>query len=193
VGTHDTAEKSELRRALRRQRAALNPVKAVAHSAAIMAQLSRLSDFAAARRVFIFVSAAGEPDTRPLIADLLAAGRVVCVPRCRAGGVMEAVDVPSLDALVPAKMGLLEPPEHYPATDVKAIDFTVIPALACDANGGRLGQGGGYYDRFLAQYAGPRAAVVFEAFILPTVPMAAHDRRVARIITERRVIVPEGV
>ena len=63
----------------------------------------------------------------------------------------------------------------------------LVPAIALDRHGARLGYGGGFYDRFLAVSAAVPVGVVFEALLLPRLPREAHDRLVAHIVTERGV------
>lgn len=65
-----------------------------------------------------------------------------------------------------------------------AIGLVLVPGLAFDPSGGRLGQGGGFYDRWLADYAGCTAALCRTALLLPQVPRAPHDRGVELVLTE---------
>jgi 5-formyltetrahydrofolate cyclo-ligase len=70
----------------------------------------------------------------------------------------------------------------------KEIDLVLVPALAADVRGNRLGKGKGFYDRFLAGFAGKAYAVVFEQELLPEVPTDSHDQRVNGVITPKRVV-----
>lgn len=132
--------------------------------------------------VFCFVPMPSEPDLTPLLAATLSAGKPLFVPRVldRAGQ-MEAVRIASLEALVPAPpYGLLEPPAGVPGVGPEFFSpraLAVIPCLACAQNGVRLGRGGGYYDRFLAQYKGVRRLACPDALRLPDLPAEPWDAR----------------
>jgi 5-formyltetrahydrofolate cyclo-ligase len=142
----------------------------------------------AARTVACFCSAGAEPGTGPLREALRGAGVRVLLPAVRGGGVLDwAVDD---GATVPGFAGIPEPvgPRLGPAA-LASCDVVLVPALAADTAGGRLGQGGGYYDRSLASArpSGVVAAVVFDAELfdaatapLPTEP---HDVRVDAVLT----------
>ncbi|MFR5810912.1 MAG: 5-formyltetrahydrofolate cyclo-ligase, partial [Flavonifractor plautii] len=80
--------------------------------------------------------------------------------------------------------GMLEPGEDCPLVGKDAIGLVLVPGLAFDPSGGRLGQGGGFYDRWLADYAGCTAALCRTALLLPQVPRAPHDRGVELVLTE---------
>jgi 5-formyltetrahydrofolate cyclo-ligase len=84
--------------------------------------------------------------------------------------------------LVPGKFGILEPTGEA----VKKIDLVLVPALAVDHRGNRLGKGRGFYDRFLAGFSGPCYAVVFDEELLEDVPVDSHDRRVSGVVTPLR-------
>ena len=81
--------------------------------------------------------------------------------------------------------GFAEP--HGPAVDLEPVDLIVVPALAIDQSGNRLGKGKGYYDRALALTAAPVVAVVYEHELLEALPAEAHDRRVDFVVTPVRI------
>ena len=126
----------------------------------------------------------GEPDTARLLPALWARGKAVCLPRCLPGHGMEARLVRPDSALIPHPYGMLEPGEDCPLVGKDAIGLVLVPGLAFDPSGGRLGQGGGFYDRWLADYAGCTAALCRTALLLPQVPRAPHDRGVELVLTE---------
>ena len=101
---------------------------------------------------------------------------------------MDCVPITSLRQLVPGKLGIPEPPEELGVADPETVDFAVIPAVACGLDGTRLGQGGGYYDRFLERVDCVRAAVCLEAFLLPGIPVEPHDQTMNYIVTQQRVL-----
>ena len=101
---------------------------------------------------------------------------------------MDCVPITSLDDLRPGAYGILEPPPDTPAVPAASVDFAIVPAVACGRDGSRLGQGGGYYDRFLQQTGCAFAALCTETFLLPRVPCEAHDRNMKIIVTQQRVL-----
>lgn len=103
------------------------------------------------------------------------ARRSACPAVCRAMAWRPGLVRPD-SALIPHPYGMLEPGEDCPLVGKDAIGLVLVPGLAFDPSGGRLGQGGGFYDRWLADYAGCTAALCRTALLLPQVPRAPHDR-----------------
>ena len=120
-----------------------------------------------------------------LLAHALREGKRVGLPLITGKGLMEAVNLPSLAALVPGKFGILtvrkEEQSIIPADEV---DFVVVPGAAFSPKGERLGLGGGYYDRYLMEKAPQayRAALTFDGQVVASVPMEAHDAKVNLIL-----------
>jgi len=85
---------------------------------------------------------------------------------------------------VAGRFGILEPT----APAETEIDLILVPALAADRMGNRLGKGRGFYDRFLASYSGVCYAVVFDQELLDSVPVEGHDRAVNGVVTPTRII-----
>jgi len=84
--------------------------------------------------------------------------------------------------------GILEPRTEHPLVDPRAMSAAFIPLLAFDALGGRMGQGKGYYDRMLANFAGLKIGVAFEwQFSSSPLPKEAHDQKLDLVVTEKQV------
>lgn len=183
-----SAKKAELRTRLRKARRELDREVLLLESEQLCLRLLELPALQRAQTVFCYVSYGGEVETHHLIEKLLASGKRVLVPRCKGNGVMDCVPIASLGQLVPGEMGILEPPAEMVAEAAGKVDFAVVPAVACGLDGSRLGQGGGYYDRFLERVNCDHAALCLEAFLLPAIPSEPHDRTMKCIVTQQRVL-----
>ena len=170
-------------RALARQRRRAKADRLPALGDAMCRALTALPVWQAAPAVFAFASLPDEPDTLPLLRAALAAGKRLYLPRV-ADRVLETVPVQDLAGLVPGAYGICEP--AGPAEALPPGTLALVPCLAMDAHGVRLGRGGGYYDRFLAGFAGPRLVLCPAALVLPALPRAAWDIAFApgEILTE---------
>ncbi len=139
--------------------------------------------------VFIYVSTSAEIDTRIILMDALKAGKTVCVPLCGRAGEMTARRILSIDSLSPGKHGILEP--QASSEIISKPELAIVPALACDRSGYRLGYGGGYYDRFLARTHTASIALCAESRLTQHLPHDLYDQRCRWIATERRVFVAD--
>ncbi len=180
-------EKRALRQRLRVLEQSLSADYRDASGRAIMKALRRMDAYCKAKCLCCFVGTGAEIDTRPLLEDALSVGKRVCVPLCTGRGVMEMRRISSPDDLAPGLLGIPEPPPDTPKVCPSEIDFLVIPCLACDRAGNRLGRGGGYYDRFLPEYHGAAVLVCREALIQDSIPMEAHDVAPLLVLSERRL------
>lgn len=179
-----TAEKAELRRRARQYLSGLSPQARRTSDDALFARFLALPQVEAADTLLLYHGMGGEPDTARLLPALWARGKAVCLPRCLPGHGLEARLVRPDSALIPHPYGMLEPGEDCPLVGKDAIGLVLVPGLAFDPSGGRLGQGAGFYDRWLADYAGCTAALCRTALLLPQVPRAPHDRGVELVLTE---------
>lgn len=156
------ARKAALRKRLRAERAALAPDERATADARIAEQLFALPAWREAHVVFAYLSFGSEVDTRRVIERAWAEGKTVALPRCvvdQADRAMTWHRVTSFNGLVRSSLGVDEPPAS-PATRVDpaapdpAHAVALVPGLAFDAQGYRIGYGGGYYDAFLATFPG---------------------------------------
>ncbi len=180
-------EKAALRRTVREIDARLTPEARRASDEALFARFLALPQLERPSTVLLYHGMGGEPDTARLIPLLRKAGHAVALPRCRPGHGLEARLVRENCRLVRHPLGMLEPAEDCPLVPNAQIGLALIPGLAFDPRGGRLGRGGGYYDRWLAGFSGPTAALCRQVVLCPAVPREAHDRTVDLVITEERV------
>ncbi len=182
--------KAALRRRTRGLLAAMPADVRARDSAAACALLATQDFFVQARCVLAFLSLPREIDTAPLLAAAFAAGKRLAVPRVdRAQRLLHAVAIDQATDLRQGPLGIREPVAGA-IVPPEQIDLVVAPGLAFDERGGRLGQGGGYYDRFLAApgYRAFTCGLAFELQLVARVPAAANDRRVQAVVTEQRVV-----
>jgi 5-formyltetrahydrofolate cyclo-ligase len=186
----DAAAKRSLREALVSARRAVPPEERARRSREIASRLSTLDAFVRASVVALYASTGAEVDTAPLAEIALAAGKRVLYPRVAAGTRTLAFAACGPGALVPGALGTREPPAGAADVRLDAIDLVVVPGVAFDAQGRRLGRGGGYYDATLAELrrGTPRYGAAFEVQLVAAVPEEPHDVRLDGVVTEDRVL-----
>ncbi|HEX2892783.1 MAG TPA: 5-formyltetrahydrofolate cyclo-ligase [Marmoricola sp.] len=141
--------------------------------------------------VAAYVSVGREPGTGALLDALTEAGKRIILPKLLADNDLDWAAYIGADALVSAGRGLLEPASPALGLDaVATADAVIVPGLAVDRTGLRLGRGGGSYDRALGRVpVGTFTCVVLnDDEILDLVPAAPHDRRVTAVVTEQRLL-----
>lgn len=183
------SDKSELRRFYRAARKALSADEKQEINAGIAENVLKSDWYRVSGCIFCYVSTPDEIGTFPILRQALADGRTLCVPLCGAKGEMTARRISSLDELQSGAYGILEPSDSAPVVAPEDISLVIVPALACDRDGCRLGYGGGYYDRFLARTnAAVTAALCAESRLTDRLPRGPFDLPCHYIITERQVL-----
>ena len=180
------AEKAGLRSRLLGVRSRLSDDERAVAGRGIRDALLLLAELQMAGTVAVYYSVGTEPDTRGLVYGLWKRGTYVLLPVLRGDGDLDWASYEGPDSLVPGPRGLLEPGE--PPRGVEAVaraDAVLVPALAVDRSGNRLGRGGGSYDRALARVGPliPVIALVYDDELVDHLPADAHDvpvRAVAR-------------
>ena len=172
-----------LRTRMRAMRRALSQQEQLAATHAVCGHLRRTPALAQAKTVMAYMAVRGELSLEPLLEELLAAGRVLCLPRCGEAGRMSARRVTALSQLVSGAYGLPEPGEDCPEIAPEEIDAVLVPGTAFDVRGGRIGQGGGYYDRFLPRTHAYRIGICHDFSLLGSVPVQAHDQRMDAVVS----------
>jgi 5-formyltetrahydrofolate cyclo-ligase len=179
--------KHTLRVAMRERRSAMTAEEHLAASQAAQTRLAASSLLSGVRTVGLYAALPSEVRTDALAGALSIAGRLVCYPVVRDDA--RALDFRRLSgSFHTGALGVREPGGDR--VDLTEIDLFVVPAIAADLTGGRLGRGRGHYDATLAA-AGPRAlrvALLFDWQIVPAVPVDRHDQRVDAVCTEKRLV-----
>lgn len=192
AGDASSAGKAAWRRRLRMEWNALDPAELAAISSAILDHLVALPVWASARAVMLYAPLPAEVDVSPLLEWGRRRGLAVLLPWLDpARRRMEARQVRAWDETEIGPLGLRVPPATARAWSLDASTVVVVPGLAFDREGWRLGRGAGYYDRFLSEWPGAwRVGVVPARFVFPRIPHADHDRRMDWIVTEKGVAGP---
>jgi 5-formyltetrahydrofolate cyclo-ligase len=182
--------KAILRHNLRAQRAALAGAEIRQKSAAIAARVCALSTFAASRTIMVYLALPQEVQTAEIIRAAQHQHTRVVVPVVN-GTTLLAVELPRETAqLRRGPYGILEPSSRTACVCPAEIDLLIVPGLAFDRQGGRIGFGKGYYDRFLSQLPAMTCAcgLAFACQIVPCVPRLPHDICMQYIVTEQETI-----
>lgn len=184
--------KSELRKKILAKRDLLSEEEINSKSTLIMENLWTLNEFTSAKNIFLFVNFRSEVRTIPIIERCLEEEKKVILPRTDIKNKQLLLYfVKSLSSLKEGVYGILEPdPASNERAYVESIDCAVVPGSAFDEKGGRMGYGGGFYDRLLPDLrAGvPKIAIAFELQIIDEVPMGYYDQKMDIIVTEKRII-----
>jgi 5-formyltetrahydrofolate cyclo-ligase len=173
------------------------PSSAIAErSARIVERLTALPAFEAARAVALFWPIAGrrEVDLRPLDDALRARGVRVAYPAIDEAGEMAFRFVANVDTMVDDPLGFRAPVADAPAASPDELDLVVVPALAVDPRGHRIGYGAGHYDRALPRFAAQprRIAVAFDFQLVPEVPDTVGDAPVGVVVTDGRTLLVDA-
>ena len=180
--------KPALRGEIRARLALLTPEQRAALSAQACTLLERQKPWEQAQTVLFYAPVPGELDIWPLLGKALAAGKNVAFPRflAESGGYGACrVQNPAADLAV-GQFGIREPRSHCVEFSLKQLDFVLVPGLAFDLHGRRLGRGKGYFDRLLAAVRGTKCGVAFDEQIVREVPVEPHDEHVNCILTPTR-------
>jgi len=183
------SEKERLRGRMRSWRRQIDSSWRDLTSATIISLLEALPIFQRAQIIQTYVALRHEVDTHELIRRLLRAGKQVAAPKVERGKELQQYFVKDFSELKPGAFGILEPPaDPSRLAPPEQFDLVLVPGLAFDRAGHRLGAGKGYYDRFLAQIKAPKIALAFAFQIVAQIPLEAHDQRVDVIVTEKEII-----
>ena len=181
-------QKQALRTKLRAMRKSLSPETQRLAGEAVCERVLSLAAYKNAERVMAYIACRGELDVSPVIGDILASGKTLLLPRCEADGTLTARKITSPEALLPGAYGIPEPAEDAEIAPPESIDLILVPGVAFDGEGVRLGQGGGYYDRLLSETSAVKAGICHDAALIDRVPREAHDIRMDAVITPTAMI-----
>ena len=165
--------------------------RSAAHELAFV--LLELPELAGAATILAYAALPNELDPMPAIWRLRKRGVRIAYPRIEAPGVLGMHYVDHEMELVPGPFGLAQPSEHAAHAPHECIDAVIVPGVAFDVQGTRLGYGGGYYDRLLPMMRREcvRIGVAFDEQVLEHIPTEDHDECVDIVVTPARIIRPD--
>ena len=183
--------KKQLRKKILAALRVLPPEKQAADSVKIRALLSQQPFWKTASAVLFFAPLPGEVDVWPLLAEALASGKIAALPRfdpasndylaCRVQNPQNEVG--------PGQFGIREPKAGCPEIPLERLGLILVPGVAFDLLGGRLGRGRGFYDRLLAKFHGINCGAALDEQIVEEVPAGTLDVRMDFVLTPTRCVV----
>lgn len=182
--------KAALRQRMRGALKNLPPDKRRSDSEKLRLRLKTQPVFQTAAAVLFFAPLPAEVDLWPLLGETLAAGKIIALPRFdTARRRYTAARVQCLPGeLVSGRFGIREPSADCADLPAGQLDLALVPGVAFDVNGRRLGRGRGFYDRLLADFAGKKIGVAFDEQILSEIPVEPSDVKMDWIVTPNRLV-----
>ena len=179
------AAKQLLRRQVLARRRQLSPAAIEEQSQRIFDRLVLLPEFKAAKCLFCYVAMPDEVQTNIIIEHALAVGKTVCVPQIvdRAAGTMEAVCLHSLQELTQGDFSISTAPFGAEVIAPATVDLIIVPGAGFSSDGGRLGMGGGFYDRYLVLASQAFSlGLAFDCQLLEHLPAETHDCKLTAVL-----------
>jgi 5-formyltetrahydrofolate cyclo-ligase len=187
-GMEPTETKASLRQEIRAALGKISLAMRIVESSELCARLE--PQLRSARRILFFAPLPDELDVWPLLEKLLPTGKICALPAFDPERqVYSARRVTNLETdIFAGKFGISEPLLSCEAMPLEELDLVLVPGLAFDARGHRLGRGRGFYDRILAAASGVKCGVAYDFQLREEIPVEAHDERVSFIFTPSRCV-----
>lgn len=179
--------KSDIRKFISEKRDRLSKNEKDFFDEKIIDSFIKLEEFIASKNICIYVNYKSEINTRKIIEIALENNKNIYVPRIKRNREMEFIKIKSLNDLEKNKMGILEPKLNLKES-VEEIDINVLPGLAFDLSGGRIGYGGGYYDKYFYDKSCLNISLCYEIQLIDEIPMESHDITYDYLISEKRIL-----
>jgi len=180
-----TQQKQELRRTVRKKAPAISLEERERLSELACAWLRDWDVWRNAKTVLLYAALPDEMDVWPLALDGIAQGKTVALPKFMPQtGAYAAYQIKNAKSdCAPGNYGILEPVAGCAQIELGRLDLVVVPGIAFNASGWRLGRGRGFYDRLLAGAKGTKCGVAFDWQIVESVPVEPHDARLDCVLT----------
>ena len=185
--------KSKIRTDIADALAALSEKEIAEKTSAIEKRLFDFANFLEAKVALLYVNNNNEVGTKNILARTHAYNKIIVLPAFNTETfTMTLMKVDALEKdLTAGPRGIVEPnPDRCKVVPIERIDIAIIPAVALDEKGGRIGSGEGYYDRLIPELSitTRKVALAFEEQIIPQIPIESHDKHIDIIITDKRII-----
>ena len=182
-------QKSDVRSLIESQRKSLSGESVDSQSSKIISHLKQLPEYQAAKTVHCYAAWRNEVNTYQLIKDTLQTGRRVIVPVTDLSShTLLHSEIKSFDELKKGTFGILEPPkDRFRKVAISEFDLVIVPGVAFDLCGHRLGFGGGFYDGFLGDVKATKIALAYEFQMVDKIPTRAEDEKVDILVSENNV------
>lgn len=190
MGTEVAKVKKILRQQIREAMDELTDQEKAWSDGELIARFFEHPKLAEAQTVMAYYGVGNEICTQGLLQTLLDQGKTLCLPKCLPEHQMEARAITSLSDLEPDKYGIPAPKDTCPVVAREKLDLILVPGLCFDSRGSRLGQGGGYYDRYLEDYEGVTIGLCREDFFQVNLPREPLDAWVRFVLTEEGQVWP---
>ncbi len=178
--------RDEIRSEVKKKRKAVSGIEVLEMSLRICEKVVKLPEYLRAKRVMCYAALPDEVQTHGLLWAIRRSGRELYLPAVRLDGSMDAVRTTDDTVLKPDSFGIgtpvsgdVLPPEH--------LDLVLVPGIAFDRRGNRLGFGKGYFDRFLARCRCPAVALAYEMQLVDAIEAGRHDVLMDKLVTEAAV------
>lgn len=183
-------QKNQIRDIYKEKRRSISAEKKSELDEAVCKRFLSLSSYRYADTILLYSPLKGEIDTLPIVRDAWAKGKKTAFPRCIDGNRMVYHYVTSEEQLVSGMYGIKEPSADLPLYSSAPFEHVicVLPAIVYDKRGYRLGYGRGYYDRFLSNFNGIKAGLIYSDFVVDEIPNGRFDLKSDVVITEKGVI-----
>lgn len=183
-------EKKYLRKRLLAQRAELSSALSVKWSQWAQMHFLGSQCYRASKKIALYAAKDREVDTRMIFDRAQAEKKIIAFPRIIGKGEMVFLKVESYEKMIPNQYGILEPRPDWEEIRIEELELILVPGVAFDRRGYRLGFGGGYYDRVLARLKPEvlSCGFAYSFQVLPSLPVDRHDQKVKRLITEQGFI-----
>ena len=182
--------KKGLRQKMLAMRRALSANETESRSSSLKENILSLLEYKNAKKIMAFLAMKGESNLDGFIRQALLDGKEVYIPVCLPERQMEAGRLIDMEHFEKGPLGLRNLPAGYEVTSPESLDLVLIPGLAVSQEGIRLGMGAGYYDRYLARVPfEKRVAALWDFQVIPDIPSEPFDQKIAKIVTDKSVIV----
>ena len=175
-------EKFRLRKKIIALRNKLSPEERIWQSAIIGEKFFTLPQYGKAKIIGFYASKIEEVPTDNFIEKVLAEGKRVVLPRVNPGFKLIWHEIKNLKDLTVSIFAVREPKKNTPKVELKDMDLLIVPSVAFDRKGNRVGYGKGFYDRVLVNFSGKSIGLAFTCQIIDKVPREKHDKKVDKIL-----------